>query len=225
MKNVAIDTDVIVASEIDNEKNHLESKKFRDYVLDSNAEELSFFTSIFTFLELASAMNRRTKDNDKAYSLVYRITRSWKDKINPLPLSSYKKSMTPNSFSKKWIDDLIETSIKFNSKSADTIQIQTILENQIDCFITWNKKDFLRLEKEIEGFKIFNPTEFLEEINKIEDIEIEDSDFIEFIASNSGLSIIEVQKLVFEKMKELSGIVSQNGAIQIIASDLGVKIK
>jgi hypothetical protein len=68
----------MVASEIDNEKNHLESKKFMDYVLQSKKTDMKFFTSVFTFLELASAMIRRTKKQDKAYSLLYRVRNSWK---------------------------------------------------------------------------------------------------------------------------------------------------
>lgn len=225
MKNITIDTDVIVASKISNEENHNESKKFMEYILENSLEEVFFFTSIFTFLELSSAMIRRTKDKDKTYSLLYQIKRSWKNIINPLPLSAYKKSMSPNTFSINWIDDLIETAIKFRSKSGDTIQIQTILENQIDCIITWNKKDFIGLEKQIEGFKVFNPTEVLEEIIKIKNIYIKNTDLINFIVSKSGLSIKEIKNRISTKVTKLSGLISENGAAQIIAAELGIKLK
>jgi len=225
MKNIAIDTDVIVASEIDKEENYKESKKFMKYILENNLGDVSFFTSIFTFLELGSAMIRRTKDKDKTYSLLYRITKSWKNIINPLPLSASKRSMSPSSFSKNWIDDLIETSIKFNSKSGDTIQIQTALENQIDCFITWNKRDFISLEKQIKGFKVFTPTEVLEEIKKVENIRVKNNDLINFIASKSGLSIKEIKRRVLAKVAKLSGLISENGAAQVIATELRVSLK
>jgi len=225
MKNIGIDTDVIVASEISSEENHKESKRFMDYLLKTNLEDMFFFTSIFTFLELGSAMIRRTKDKNKAYSLLYRVNKSWKNKINPLSLSPNKKSVSISSFSQNWIDDLIETSIKFKSKSGDTIQIQAILDNQIDCFITWNKKDFIKLEKEIVGFKVYNPTEVLEEIRKIDGVEIENRDLLEFISNKSGLSIKEVKERKNAKLKKLSGLISENGALQIIASELGIKLK
>lgn len=168
MKNIAIDSDVIVASEINTEQNYKKSKEFMEYILSSKIKNIFFFTSIFTFLELASAMIRRTKNKDKTYSLLYRITKSWKKIINPLPLSSSKKQITPNTFSRDLIDNLIETTIKFNTKSGDTIQSQAILENQIDCFVTWNKKDFLKLEKQIKDFEVLNPKEMLEKLKENE---------------------------------------------------------
>jgi len=225
MKNVGIDSDVIIASEIVQEPNHQESKKFMDYLLNNSLENVFFFTSIFTFIELCSAMIRRTKDKDKTYSLLYRITKSWKNKINPLPLSINKKQISISKFSQDWIDKLIETAIKFNSKSGDTIQIQTILENQIDCFITWNKKDFICLEKQIKGFNVFTPTEILEEIKKTENIHIENRDLVNFISSESGLSVKEIQRRISLKIAKLSGLISENGAAQIIAAELGVSFK
>lgn len=168
MKNIAIDSDVIVASEINKESHHQESKEFMEYVLSTKIKNIFFFTSIFTFLELASAMIRRTKNKDKTYSLLYRISKSWKKVINPLPLSSSKKQITPNTFSRDLVDNLIETAIKYNTKSGDTIQSQAIIENQIDCFVTWNKKDFILLEKKIDNFKVLTPKEFLSKIKENE---------------------------------------------------------
>jgi len=169
MKNISIDSDVFIASEISTEPNHKKSKEFMEYILSNKLKDMFFFTSIFTFLELASAMIRRTNDKDKPYSLLYRITNSWKKTINPLPLTSSKKQVSANTFSKEVVDNLIETAIKFNTKSGDTIQSQAILENQIDCFITWNKKDFLRLQKKIKDFKVLNPSEFLDKIQNNKD--------------------------------------------------------
>ena len=170
MTNIAIDSDVIVASQIENEGNHAESKKFMDFILTNKINELYYFTSIFTFLELASAMIRRTKDQDKAYSLLYKIRTNWKEMINPLPLLDSKKALSSKAFSTNLIDKLIETSIKFGTKSGDTIQAQAIVENQIDFFVTWNKKDFIELEKQIPNFKVLTPTEMFDQIIKMKEI-------------------------------------------------------
>jgi predicted nucleic acid-binding protein len=161
MVNVYIDSDVIVASEIKEEKNHSESKKFMKYVLEHKNEHIIFFTSIFTFLELASSIIRRTRSKDKAYSLLYRIRNTWKDSINPLPPCSKR-----NTRFTKLVDMLIETSIKFKTPSGDTIHAQTVAENDIDYMITWNKKHFSFMKRQIKDLEILNPTEFLEIIEE-----------------------------------------------------------
>ena len=74
-RNIYIDSDVIVASEIDTEQHHVESKDFMKQVTENRGRHFVFFTSVFTSLELASAMIRRTQDRDKAYSLLYRVQR------------------------------------------------------------------------------------------------------------------------------------------------------
>lgn len=163
MINIYIDSDVIVASEIKKELNHKESKKFMKYVIKSENSNVRFFTSVFTFLELASAIIRRTNNKDKAYSLLYRIRNTWKGFINPLPPIVSKKA---SSFT-KLVDILIETSIRFRTPSGDTIHAQTEAENDIDYFITWNKKHFLVMEKQIKNLKVLSPTEVLEELERI----------------------------------------------------------
>ena len=229
MKNVAIDSDVFVASEIDTEKNHKESKKFIEYILKYDLKDISLYTSIFTFLELGSAMIRRTKNKDKAYSLLYRVGKSWKNKINPLPLSPEKKQISVSHFSKDWVDGLIETSIRFNTKSGDTIQSQCIVDNKIDCFITWNKKDFSELEKQIEGFKVFTPTEVLSELEKAREKIISSpkdyTGWIEAISEKLQISIKDVEKRIEARRAKLSGLISKEGAVQIIASEAGLKIR
>ena len=72
MINIYIDSNVFVASEIKEEIYHSESREFMDFVLKNRKNELVFFTSVFTFLELSSAMIRRTSNEDKAYSLLYK---------------------------------------------------------------------------------------------------------------------------------------------------------
>ncbi|MGA9365796.1 MAG: hypothetical protein WBW16_15650 [Bacteroidota bacterium] len=163
MINVYIDSDVIVASEIRAEENHIDSKKFMDYVLGQKSSEIRFFTSVFTFLELASSMIRRTGSMDKTYSLLYRIKNTWKASIYPLP------PIRPEKFSSftRLVDTLIETSIAFETPSGDTIHAQTVAANRIDILTTWNKKHFARLADKIGDLKILDPRETMEELNKI----------------------------------------------------------
>lgn len=81
-----------------------------------------------------------------------------------MPLFYSSKQKTAKTFSKELVDDLIETTIRFNTKSGDTIQAKAVAENEIDFFVTWNKKDFVKMEEEIDCVSVLNPTEM---INKL----------------------------------------------------------
>ncbi len=150
----------MIASEIKTERNHGDSKKFMNYVLKSKGSDIEFFTSIFTFLELSSAMIRRTKNKDKAYSLLYRVSKSWKEFINPLPPMQNLRSF------KTLIDELVETSIKFKTPSGDTIHAHTFAYHELNYFITWNGKHFGSMEKQIKNIRVLTPTDVLEEFEK-----------------------------------------------------------
>ena len=159
--NVYIDSDVMVASEIKGEQNHVESKKFMDYVLKTKDKDIEFFTSIFTFLELASAMIRRTKNKDKTYSLLYRVKNSWKKFINPLPPMESGTSFIT------LIDNLIETTIKFKTPAGDTVHAHTFALKELDYFITWNTKHFDGMRRNLKGIKILTPTDVLKEFENL----------------------------------------------------------
>ncbi len=160
--DVYIDSDVIVASEIKVEENHNESKRFMGYVLENESPDIAFYTSVFSFLELASAMIRRTGNADKAYSLLYRIRNSWKKSIKPLPPIPSKRRASFTGL----VDTLIETSIKYRTPSADTIHAQTIAGYEIDCLVTWNKKHFSYMEQQIPNLKVLTPIEMLDVLAK-----------------------------------------------------------
>lgn len=164
MTNIYIDSDVIVSAEIAAECNHEASKDFMQHVLKNNNPDVTFCTSVFTFLELASAMIRRTNDEDKAYSLLYRSRNSWKKLVKPLPPLP-PKDMT--SFP-RLVDSLIETSIRFRTPSGDTIHAQTIAANEIDYLVTWNKKHFSHLSKHLGSLKVRTPAEALVEFGGAE---------------------------------------------------------
>ncbi len=159
---VYLDSDVIVAAEIDNEQNHTESQKFMDFILKQEHRDIIFITSVFTFLELASAMIRRTNDEHRAYSLLYRIRNVWKGSIKPVPPMPPKKLTSFTTL----VDRLAETSIKFHTPSGDTIHAQTAAWHEVDYLVTWNKKHYLYMEKQLEDLRVLTPTEAIDEFNK-----------------------------------------------------------
>jgi len=149
MIEIYIDSNVIVASEIEEEEHHQKSKEFMEYVLASKGTDTIFFTSVFTFSELASAMIRRTNNKDKAYSLLYQIRNSWKKFIKPLPPIPGKNRADFIEL----VETLIETAIRFRTPSADTIHAQTVAGYEINYLVTWNKKDFSEMEKHISKLR------------------------------------------------------------------------
>lgn len=161
---IYIDANVLVSSEIKGEPQHKESKKFIDYILKNDFKDIKIFTSKFTLLEIASTMIRRTKNKDKAYSILYRLTRSWEKNISPLEPEK-RRSWS------KLLDELIETAIELRTKSGDTIHAQIVKDYEIDFLITWNKKDFKSLIKCLKKrkivLKVMTPTEILIELEKI----------------------------------------------------------
>lgn len=160
--DIYIDSDVIVSSEIETEDNHDESKTFMEFVLGNDNKKVTFYTSIFTFVELSSAMIRRTNNRHRAYSLTYRIRNSWKRAIKPLPPLPTKRRASFTAL----VDELIETSIQYFTPSADTIHAQTIASHDIDYLVTWNKKHFASLEQQIPNLTVLTPTEMLQELAK-----------------------------------------------------------
>ena len=160
--DIYIDSDVIVSSEINNEENHSESREFMEYMLTNKDPAITFYTSVFSFVELASAMIRRTGNSDKAYSLLYRIRNSWQKSIKPLPPIPAKRSASFTSL----VETLIETSIKYRTPSADTIHAQTIAGYEIDHVVTWNKKHFSDMQHQIANLRILTPSEMLEILSR-----------------------------------------------------------
>lgn len=115
--------------------------------------QYNFFTSGFTLLELVTNVRRKTGSKDKARSLAWQLTQSWKDKILML---GFKTESMPIFF-----DQLVETAIELGITTGDTIHSKLILDSEMDCLVTWNKKDFINLRKIIKNIQIMTPTEFL----------------------------------------------------------------
>jgi hypothetical protein len=158
--NVYIDSNVIVSAEIPAERNHKESKRFMDFVLSVRLPDVNYVTSVFTFLELASAMIRRTKSQHRTYSLLYRIQKTWKDSIRPYPPLEPARSTSYT----RLVDSLAETAIRFRTPTGDSIHAQTVALYRFDFLVTWNVRHFAEMPKRIKKLKILTPPEMLAEI-------------------------------------------------------------
>ncbi len=158
---VYIDSDVIVSSQRRSEKNHNESKKFMISAVGPHPSHIKYIISVFTFLEVASAMIRRTHNKHRAYSLLYQIKDSWKRSIKPAPPLA-TKDLT--SF-ERLVESLVESTMKFRTPSFDSIHAQTIYLYDCDYLVTWNKADFKGLRRRMRKLKILTPTEMTQELN------------------------------------------------------------
>lgn len=162
--SVYIDADVIVSScEHLKKSNQKESIRFMELVLkDKNKEKFSFFTSQYTLLEIASAIGRRTKNKDLAYSELYKIIHPMGEYITILQPSKRKKIDF-----KKYITQLIEISVKHSTPAGDTIHAQIIEDYEIDILVTWNIDHYKCFEENISRLKLMKPNSFLDKYNKI----------------------------------------------------------
>ena len=154
---IYIDSNVFVSSVINTEQTHSESKKFMDYLIKTQfPKEVIFCTSRFTEVEVASAIFRRTKNEDKARSTLHKIERPWKNKICLFP---------ENPKVKVNLDDLViklvETALRYGTSFGDTVHANDAESYSIDFLVTWNVRDFKRLPKNIRGLKVENPTKML----------------------------------------------------------------
>jgi len=157
MPNIYIDSNVIVSAEIQGERNHTESKEFMGFLLNVKIPDVYYVTSVFTFVELASAMIRRTGDRDRSYSLLYRIQKSWKDAIRPYPPLEPSQSRSYTSL----VDSLVETAIRFRTPSGDSIHAQTVALYKFDYLVTWNTRHFTQMRRTIKNLNIVTPPQML----------------------------------------------------------------
>jgi len=153
---VYIDSDVFVSYVRKTEKNHKNSKKFLDFIIKNNLKDVNFFTSRFTEVEVGSAIYRRTKRQDRARATLHKMTRSWANKIFPLPENPNKKIKIDNLIIK-----LVETALKYGTRFGDSIHANDVESYDIDYLVTWNIKDFKKLEKKIKKLTVLEPVEIL----------------------------------------------------------------
>lgn len=160
---IYIDADVFVSNIIGEESNHKGSKLFIKYILDNNfPKDVSFLTSRFTGVEIASAIFRRTNNEEKARATLYKLERPWKEKIDLLPIKPKTKVR---------IDDLViklvETALRYGTKFGDTIHANDIESYEIDFLVTWNLKDFEKLKRNIDRLDVLTPKQMLDKLKVI----------------------------------------------------------
>jgi hypothetical protein len=132
-------------------------------VVAPHPPHVQYVISVFTFLEVASAMFRRTHNRHRARSLLYQIKDSWKRSIKPTPPLA-TRDLT--SF-ERFVDSLVESTMKFGTPSFDSIHAQTIYLHDFDYLVTWNKPDFRGLKPYVRKPQILTPTEMMQELTRI----------------------------------------------------------
>lgn len=158
---IYIDSNVFVSCVIVEEAEHERSKKFIDAVLNNTFQkDISFFTSRFTEIEVASAIFRRTKNEDKARATLHKIERPWSNKIFPLPEDPKEKIKIDD-----FVIKLVETALKNGTNFGDSIHANHVESYAIDYLVTWNLKDFKKLETNVNSLKVVTPEQMLNVLN------------------------------------------------------------
>ena len=161
---IYIDSNVFVSNICEDEKEqHGPSKEFIDYILKNNfPEEVSFITSIFTEVEVASAVFRRTGNEEKAQATLYKIENPWKEKISLLPQDLSKKIKLNDLVIK-----LVETALRHGTTFGDTIHANDVESYNIDFLVTWNLKDFKSMEGKVKNLQVIAPPQMLVELKRV----------------------------------------------------------
>jgi len=159
---IYIDSNVFVSTICEDEGTHKDSKEFIDFVLANNFEkDTSFITSIFTEVEVASAVFRRTNNQEKAQATLYKIENPWKEKIALLPYDLEKKIKLSDLVIK-----LVETALRHGTTFGDTIHANDVESYDIDFLVTWNIKDFKKMQDKIKRLQVLTPLDMQEILKK-----------------------------------------------------------
>jgi hypothetical protein len=117
-------------------------------------------------VEVGSAVFRRSNSQNHARATLHKLTRAWSDKIFPLPENPSERIKIDNLIIK-----LVETALKYGTTFGDTIHANDVESYEIDHLVTWNLKDFKKLERKIKKVKVLTPKDMKEilenEISKI----------------------------------------------------------
>lgn len=160
---IYIDSNVFVSNICEDEDDHEQSKEFFEFILKNNfKEEVSFITSIFTEVEVASAVFRRTGNEEKAQATLYKIENPWKEKIALLPYDLEKKIKLNDLVVK-----LVQTALRHGTTFGDTVHANDVESYDIDFLVTWNIRDFKKMEEKIGKLKVVTPTQILTELKKM----------------------------------------------------------
>lgn len=155
---IYIDSNIFVDNVIETEQHHKESKEFIDFILNNNpSKDVAFFTSRFTEVEVASAVYRRTNNEDKAQATLYKLEKPWKNKILLFPPDPKKKLRIDD-----FVIKLVETALRYGTTFGDTVHANDVESYDIDYLVTWNTTDFQKMKNKIPKLKIVSPKEMLD---------------------------------------------------------------
>ena len=151
---IYIDTNVFVAYARKKEVQHKQSKEFIDYIINNINDpsfrlKFDFFTSRFTEAEIASALRRKEKTENKVRGFLHKLNSpNWAKAIIPLP----SQSMTIE----KFVPEIVEVAIKYGAKFADNVQACCIElhKESIDYIITEDGPLKKTLQKKMKRIKI-----------------------------------------------------------------------
>lgn len=153
MRKIYVDSNVFVDAEISERPFHEESKKFLESVLSRH--DIRVCTSVYTLLEIASAITRQIGKRYIAYKYLYNVELKY-DKSHVSRLYPSRKDEVFDF--EKLVQALIETSIQYYTPAGDTIHAHTLIANRIRTLITRNKDHF----KHLKGRDILTPEEFIQ---------------------------------------------------------------
>jgi predicted nucleic acid-binding protein len=160
---IYIDSNVFVSNVCDDEDHHTSSKEFIDFILTNNLpEDFLFLTSRFTEVEVASAIFRKTKNEDRARATLHKLERPWREKFLLLPKEPSKKISLDDLIVK-----LVETALKHGTRFGDTVHANDVESYNIDFLVTWNIVDFIKMKEKIVNLQVVTPVQMLEELKKM----------------------------------------------------------
>lgn len=162
VKNVYVDSNVIISSKLRDENTYKDSKRFIDFILKNKFQEFEFWTSRFTGVELSTVLMKRRKNPYRAKALIFDLEKGWKNKVFLLPPNPNEKIKVG-----EFVDKLIKTSLCYPIRFSDLIHLFFAIEYEMDYIVTWNISDFKILEKKL-NVKVLTPTEMIDEIKRIE---------------------------------------------------------
>jgi len=157
MRKIYVDSNIFVDAEIPDRPFHKESKRFLETVLARR--DIRVCTSVYTLLEIASAITRQIGKRYIAYKSLYNVEMKYSESHVSRLYPSRKDEVFDF---EKLVRALIETSIQYYTPAGDTIHAHTLIANRIRTLVTRNKDHFLHLK----GREILTPEEFLGSLEK-----------------------------------------------------------
>ena len=96
----------------------------------------------------------KTKNEERARATLHKLERPWKEKFHLLPEDPDEKVKLDDMIIK-----LVETALKHGTKFGDTVHANVVESYDIDFLVTWNIKDFKKMQNKIKKLRVLNPKE------------------------------------------------------------------